>query len=71
MRNEYWPEPDLQEHQRRIDRALAQNAVGHIAREAGHPGPVPLVMTWLLVMVSFVALLIVAAIAVLIVGIPE
>jgi hypothetical protein len=43
----------------------------HIAREAGRPGPIPRVMTWQLVIVSFVALLIIAAIAVLVVGIPE
>jgi hypothetical protein len=42
----------------------------HIAREAGR-GPVPRVMTWQLVTVSFVALLIIAAIAVLVIGIPE
>jgi hypothetical protein len=42
-----------------------------IAREAGRPGPIPRVMTWQLVMVSFVALLIIAAIAVLVVGIPN
>ena len=58
------------EHQRLIDRALTQTAVRHIAREAGR-GPVPRVMTWQLVTASFVALLIIAAIAVLVVGIPE
>jgi hypothetical protein len=35
------PEPDLQEHQRLIDRALTQTAVRHIARQAGHPAPGP------------------------------
>ena len=64
------PEPDLQEHQRLIGHALTQTAVRHIAREAGR-GPVPRVMTWQLVTVSFVALLIIAAIAVLVVSIPE
>ena len=64
------PELDLREHQRLIDRALTRTAVRHIAHEAGH-GPVPLVMTWQLVTASFVALLIIAAIAVLVVGIPE
>jgi hypothetical protein len=61
------PEPDLQEHQRLIDRALTQTAVRHIAREAGR-GPVPRVMTWELV-IGFATLLIIAAIAVLVVGI--
>jgi hypothetical protein len=37
----------------------------------GRPGLVPRVMTWQSVMVSFVALLIIAAIAVLVVGIPQ
>ena len=63
------PEPDLQEHQRLIDRALTQTAVRHIAREAGR-GPVPRVMTWELV-IGFATLLIIAAIAVLVVSIPE
>ena len=64
------PEPDLQEHQRLIFRALTQTAVRHIARQAGHPGPAPHVMTWLM-MVSFAAPLFIAAIAILLVaGIP-
>ena len=58
------PEPDLQEHQRLIDRALTQTAVRHIAREAARPGPVPLVMV---VMVTFVSLLMMAAVLVLLV----
>jgi len=61
------PEPDLQEHQRLINRALTQTAVRQIAREAGS-GPVTRVMTWELV-IGFAALLVIAAIAVLVVGI--
>jgi hypothetical protein len=64
-------EPDLQEHQRMIDRALTQTAVRHIAREVGRPHPIARVMSWQLVTVGFVALLIIAAIAVLIIGISE
>ena len=61
------PEPDLQEHQRLINRALTQTAVRHFVREAGN-GPVSRVMTWELV-IGFAALLVIAAIAVLVVGI--
>ena len=61
------PEPDLREHQRLINRALTQTAVRQIAREAGS-GPVTRVMTWELV-IGFAALLVIAAIAVLVVGI--
>jgi hypothetical protein len=63
--------PDLQEHQRMIDRALTQTTVRHIAREVGRPHPIAPVMSWQLVTVGFVALLIIAAIAVLVIGIPE
>jgi len=59
------PEPDLQEHQRLIDRAVTQTAVRHIARQVGRPGPARRVMIWQLVIVSFAALLILAAVAVL------
>jgi hypothetical protein len=38
---------------------------------AGRPGPVPRVVTWQSVMVSVIVLLIAAAIAIPIVGIPE
>jgi hypothetical protein len=62
------PEPDLQEHQRLIDRALTQTAVRQITRQAGRPGPAPRVMTWQLAIVSFAALLIIAAVAVLLVA---
>ena len=58
------PEPDLQEHQRLINRARLQTAVRHIAREAARSGPVPLVMV---VMVTFVSLLMMAAVLVLLV----
>jgi hypothetical protein len=61
------PEPDLQEHQRLIDRALVQTAVRHFVREAGSR-PVLRVMTWELV-IGFATLLVIAAIAVLVVGI--
>jgi hypothetical protein len=40
-------------------------------REAGRTGPLPRAMTWELVTVTFVALLIIAAIAVLVVGIAQ
>jgi len=60
------PEPDLQEHQRLIDRALTQTAVRHFVREAGSRS-VSRVMTWELV-IGFATLLIIAAIAVLVVG---
>ena len=62
------PEPDLQEHQRLIDRALTRTAVRHIARQAGRPDPAPRVMTWQLVIVSFAALLFIAAVAALLVA---
>jgi hypothetical protein len=62
------PEPDLQEHQRLIDRAITQAAVRHIARQAGRPGPAPRVMIWQLVMVSFAALLFIVAVAALLVA---
>jgi hypothetical protein len=39
------PEPDLQEHQRLIGRALTQTAVRHFVREAGRSAPAPRVMT--------------------------
>jgi hypothetical protein len=58
-------------HRRDEPLAPTQTAVRHIAREAGRLGPVPRVMTWELVTVTFVALLIIAAIAVLVVGIPQ
>jgi len=55
-------------HPRGEPLAPTQTAVRHIAREAGRPGPIP---AWELVTVTFVALLIIAAIAVLVVGIPQ
>jgi hypothetical protein len=58
-------------HRRGEPLAPTQTAVRRIAREAGRPGPGPLLMTWQLATVTFVALLIIAAIAVLVVGIPE
>ena len=58
----YPNEPGLQHRQRLIDRT---------PQTAGRRGPVPRLMTWDLVTVSFVALLIIAAIAVLVVSIPE
>ena len=58
------PEPNLQEHQRLINRARLQTAVRQVAREAARPGPVPLVMV---VMVTCVSLLMMAAVVVLLV----
>jgi hypothetical protein len=61
------PEPDLQEHQRLIDRALTRTAVRHIARQAGHPAPAPRVMTWLVIVSLFIA----AVAVLLVVGILQ
>jgi hypothetical protein len=58
-------EPDLQEHQRLIDRAITRTAVRHIVRQAGRPGTARRVMTWQLLIIGFPALLITTAVAVL------
>jgi hypothetical protein len=56
------PEPDLQEHQRLINRALRQNAARHLARSAQNAGA----PTWG-VLVS-VGVLFIAAVAALLVA---
>jgi acyl-CoA reductase-like NAD-dependent aldehyde dehydrogenase len=57
-------EPDLQEHQRLINRALAQNAARHLARSAQNAGAS--VSPLVLVVVAAVVLNIAAGVALLV-----
>ena len=60
IRKEPPPEPDLQEHQRLIKRALTQNGARELARSAQNA-----LTTWVVVLVIGAAVLCIAAVAAL------